>query len=79
MPTKKPRINIRLEKEEYANIKRLADKEGVSASKKAKQLIEKALELMEDVALSSVADERLKTFEKETALSKEELLKQIEA
>ncbi len=72
MPTKNPRINVVLEKPLYDSIKRLAKKDGVSLSLKARDLVKEALEIQEDIALSHFVEER------ERALRKTKVLKHSE-
>jgi len=76
MPAKNPRINIVLEKTVYEAIKRIAKKEGISVSLKARDLLRQALEVHEDTILEDFASEREKTFKKETALSHERIWKE---
>ena len=64
MPTKNPRINIVLEKPLYDSIKRLAKKDGVSLSLKARDLVKEALEIQEDIALASFANDRERSYRK---------------
>ncbi|MFZ3072997.1 MAG: antitoxin, RHH family protein [Thermodesulfobacteriota bacterium] len=73
MPAKNPRINVVLEKPLYRTVENLALKDGVSLSLKVRDLIKEALEIEEDVALSSFAEEREKTFLKKKALKHEEV------
>ncbi len=73
MPTKNPRINVVLEKPIYRSVRHLAEKEGVSLSLKARDLIKEALELEEDIALASFAEKREKTFTRQKALKHSEV------
>ncbi|HSG32601.1 MAG TPA: antitoxin, RHH family protein [Thermodesulfobacteriota bacterium] len=73
MPTKNPRINIVLEKPLYNAIKKIAKKEGISISLKARDFIREALETHEDALLDEIASEREKGFSKEKALSHEDI------
>ncbi len=73
MPTKNPRINVVLEKPLYDNIERLAKKDGVSLSLKVRDLVKEALEIQEDIALSSFAGKRERTFRKKKALKHNEV------
>ncbi|MGR3218510.1 MAG: toxin-antitoxin system, antitoxin component [Candidatus Anammoxibacter sp.] len=73
MPTKKPRINVVLEKPLYECIDQLAKKDKVSMSLKVRDLVKEALELEEDIALSGFAEEREKTFSKTKALKHNEV------
>ncbi len=76
MPTKNPRINIVVEKPVYEAIKKIAKKEGVSMSLKARDLLREALEINEDRILEQIASEREKTFLRTHALRHEEIWKE---
>lgn len=69
MPTKQPRLNVVLEPGSYRSIERLAARDGVSLSMKARDLIHEALELHEDAYWTRRANERMKTFKLEDALT----------
>jgi predicted DNA-binding protein len=73
MPTKNPRVNIVVEPPLYGVMRDLATSEGVSMSTLARDLIREAIELREDVALATFADTRMKTFDRKTALSHEDV------
>ena len=73
MPTKNPRVNVVLEKPLYANIERLAKRDGVSLSLKVRDLVKEALEMEEDVALAQFADSRDKTFSRKKSLKHDEV------
>ena len=73
MPTTKPRINVILEEPLYKCVEEMADRDGVSLSLKARDLIREALESQEDVALTSFADAREKTYRKSKALKHDEV------
>lgn len=73
MPAKNPRINVVLEKPLYNNVRHLAEREGISLSLKVRDLIKEALESEEDIALSSFAEKREKTFSKTKALKHSEV------
>ena len=73
MPTKNPRINVVLEKPLYTRIERLAKRDGISLSLKVRDLVKEALEIEEDIALSSFAEERERTFSKAKALNHDEV------
>jgi predicted DNA-binding protein len=73
MPTKNPRVNIVVEPPLYGVMRDLATSEGVSMSTLARDLIREAIDLREDVALAAFADTRMKTFDKKTALSHEDV------
>lgn len=72
MPAKHPRINVTVEEPVYRAIHSLAAREGMSLSSLAHDLIREALELREDTALSSLADERAETLIRDTALTHED-------
>jgi hypothetical protein len=69
MPTKNPRINVALEEPVYAIIEELARLKGLSMSMVTRELIKEAIEIEEDVFLTSFAEEREKSFNKTQALS----------
>lgn len=75
MPTTNPRVNVVLEQPLYANLQKLAKREGVSLSTKVRDLIREALEEYEDSILVRMADERSKTFKREKALSHKQVWK----
>ena len=72
MPAKNPRINIVLDKPVYEAIRKIAKKEGVSVSLKARDLLREALETHEDFILESIASQREKTFDRKKALTHDE-------
>lgn len=59
MATKNPRIQVMLERPLYDLLADLADRDGVSMSTKAHDLIEDALEQLEDMILLAIAEERI--------------------
>ena len=73
MPTKNPRINVVLEKPLYDSVKRLAKKDGVSLSLKARDLVKEALEIQEDIALASFANNRERSYRKSKSLKHNEV------
>lgn len=75
MPTTNPRVNVVLEQPLYANLQKLAKREGVSLSTKVRDLIREALEEYEDSILVRMAAERSKTFKREKALSHKQVWK----
>jgi hypothetical protein len=76
MPAKNPRINVVLEKPLYDAIKRIAKREGVSISLKARDLLREALEIYEDRILERIASEREETFSSGKALRHDEVWKE---
>lgn len=73
MPTKNPRINVVLDKPIFESIQMLAQREGISLSLKARDLIKEALEIEEDTALTAFAETREKTFIETKALKHSEV------
>jgi len=69
MSTRYPRLNVVLEPPLYRAILKLARKDGVSLSLKARDLIREALEYCEDIHWVSQAKAREKTFTRKKALS----------
>jgi hypothetical protein len=73
MPTKHPRLNVVLEAPVLRSVERLAAKDGVSLSLKARELIHEALELHEDAYWAQRAHKRQQTFSRERALTHEQV------
>lgn len=73
MPTQHPRLNVVLEKPLYHSVSRLAKKEGISLSLKARDLIREALELQEDLYWEKKAGARDRTFNSKKALTHKEV------
>ncbi len=69
MSTKNPRLNIVLEASLYQAIQCLANKEDISLSLKARDLIKEALRFCEDDYWVGEANKREKTFNKKHGLS----------
>jgi predicted DNA-binding protein len=69
MPTKQPRVNVVLEPPLYEALSRLARRDGVSRSLKARDLLKAALEIEEDAVLAQVAEERERSFDRKKALT----------
>jgi hypothetical protein len=74
MANKNPRINVVVEKPLYNTIKFLAKKDNVSLSTKMRDLVIEALEYLEDVSLTKIADKREKSFNKKKALTSKDIL-----
>jgi hypothetical protein len=72
MPSKNPRINVVLEENLFNNVRLLAEKEGVSLSTKVRDLVREALEIQEDIFLSSFAETREQSLRKSETLSHDE-------
>lgn len=77
MATKHPRLNVVLERPVFRSVERLAAKDGVSMSWKARELIRRALELYEDAYWAEQAYERAKTFDRKKALTHEQILETL--
>jgi hypothetical protein len=73
MPTKNPRVNMVLEPTLFEALQRMAERDGVSLSLKARDLIREAIESSEDVALGWVARERERSFKREKALRQDQV------
>lgn len=69
MSTKNPRLNVVLEAPLYSALRHLAQKDQVSLSLKARDLIREALESYEDSYWVKTAESREKTFSRKTALT----------
>ena len=69
MPTKAPRLNVVLEPPMYFALVKLAKKEGISLSLKARELIKLALELSEDAYWSKEAQQRDRSLRLKKPLS----------
>ncbi|UCH80613.1 MAG: ribbon-helix-helix protein, CopG family [Nitrospiraceae bacterium] len=73
MPTTKQRINVILEDPLYETVEHLAQRDGMSLSMKVRDLVKEALEIREDIALTSFAEKREKTFRKSKSLKHDEV------
>lgn len=73
MPTKNPRVNVVLERPLYEVLRRLAKRDRISVSSKVRDLVSRALETEEDVALAALAEQREQTFNRGRALSHEQV------
>lgn len=74
MPIKNPRLNVVLNKKTEELIDILSKKREISKSALAKELIEKAIELEEDLYIAEIAETRKKTL-KSNLISEEEFWK----
>ncbi len=75
MPAKNPRINVVLDKSLFQSVERMAKREGVSLSMKARDLLKEALEIHEDVMLNEFAETRETSFKRSDALEHENVWK----
>ena len=73
MATKHPRIHAVLEPPLFDAVQKLAARAGVSLSQQVRNLVEDALELIEDAGLEALADRRRRTFNPGKALTVEEV------
>ena len=73
MPAKNPRISVVLEKPLYNSVEYLARREGISMSLKVRDLVREAVDLEEDIALSTLAEKRERTLKETKALKHEEI------
>ena len=69
MATKMPRLNVVLEPPVYFTIVKMAKKEGISLTLKARDLIKEALEFCEDAYWVKQAQVRERTFSHKRALT----------
>ena len=75
MPTKNPRLNVVLDPHLYKALSLLANKEGISLSLLARDLIKEALERHEDIYWDDAAKKRDKTFSYKKALPHKDVWK----
>jgi len=75
MPAKNPRLNIVIEEPIYRVIHDLSETRGISMSTLTRDLIREALELREDAALASFAEERERSLKKSKMLSHKQVWK----
>ena len=69
MSLKNPRLNIVLDPELYTILAKVAKRDGISLSLKARDLIREALEQNEDIYWTKETEQREKTFNKKIVLS----------
>lgn len=75
MPAKNPRVNIVLDPLLFAALGRLAERDGISMSLEARDLIKEALEAKEDVYWDLLAAERRRTYSAKKAVSHKDIWK----
>lgn len=75
MPTHNPRLNIVLEPGLYSILSKIAEREGVSLSSLARELLKESMELREDIYWNELAAERDESFSYKKALSHDKLWK----
>ena len=69
MPTKKPRLIVTLEDGLYEKVKAVSKANGTTLSMAARDLIREAVEDIEELGLSSMAEKRLKSGKRERWVS----------
>jgi plasmid stability protein len=75
MPTKNPRVNIVLDPLLYSALGRMAQRDGISMSLEARDLIKEALEAKEDIYWDIVAADRKRTYSAKKAQSHKDIWK----
>ena len=75
MPTTLPRETVTFKRDIHEILEELAEERGVSMSQLISDLVETALEFVEDLALNDVAEQRRKTFNRDDAVSLDEMTK----
>ncbi len=73
MATKNPRLSAVVEEPLYSWLKENAEKQGVSMSLLVRDLLRAAYEREEDAYWAEKADERMKSFDRSSALSHEQV------
>ena len=73
MPAKNPRVNIVLDPLLYAALGKMAERDGVSMSLEARDLIKEALEAKEDIYWDIVASDRGRTYSAKKSVSHKDL------
>lgn len=75
MPTTLPRAQVTFDPETYETLEAIAKKKHTSLSALVSEMVEAALELAEDQALCEIGAARLKSFNRDDALSIDEVIK----
>ncbi len=75
MPTTLPRVNVPFERSTYQVLRAFSKAQHTSLSKMVARLVKYAIELSEDLALAEIAEKRLETFQRDAALTTDQLLK----
>lgn len=73
MPAKNPRLTAVVEKPLYQWLLKSAKQEGTSVSTRVRDLLREARDWEEDRWLARLGEERMKTFDRRTALTHEEV------
>jgi len=75
MPTTLPRVYVPFEKPIYELLREVSRAEGTSLAQVVSKLVQSALELAEDLSLSETAEKRLAGFQRDDALTSDNLLR----
>jgi hypothetical protein len=75
MPTTLPRVNVPFKRGTFEAITRMAEAEETSRARIVADLVEAAIDLVEDLALGEIAAARLKDFRPDDAMTGDELLR----
>ena len=79
MPTKSVRVNVVLTSPLYDALGRLAQREGRSVSRMARDLLHDALETDEDLALAEIAKRRARTLRRSAGLTHDQVWRRRDA
>ncbi len=74
MPTNNQRINVVFDPSLYSTIKLLAKRDRVSLSTKVRDLVLEALEYVEDITLTRIAEERESSFDRKKSLTAKDIV-----
>lgn len=76
MPTKNQRINVAFDASLYSTIKLLAKRDRVSLSTKVRDLVLEALEYVEDITLTRIAEERDRSFDRKKSFTAKDIVQE---
>jgi hypothetical protein len=75
VPTALPRVNVPFDKATYEALQKISETQQSSLSHVVAKLVVSALEFSEDISLAEVAHERMITFNRDEALTSQDILK----
>ncbi len=75
MPTTMQRVQVPFEAEVYSALVAISKAEKIPMSQLISKLVASALEFAEDLTLSEAASRRLETFQRDDAMTTQEMLK----
>lgn len=75
MPTTLPRVNVSFQRPTYEALERISQVEHASLAEVVSKLVSYALDLSEDLYLAGIAEKRLKNFQRDDALTSDEVLR----